>query len=394
MSFAATAALVAGYAVWSRKGGREDPQARGLRHILWRPVIVSLSFVAGIIATSMIGSTSTAIYSVEHFHRLATYGLAANLAAMPIISFVVMPAGLIGMLLMPFGLDWPFLAAMGWGLDLVIGVAKHVASWGGDVAIGRQHTWFLLLASAGFILLTLLRTRLRLAGLPLLAAALALSWSERSRPLADLLVSEDGTLVALIEAGTVATNRSRPPAFIYDQWKRALMLENPVAPVLVQSKSPVADMHMSGRRERRDLTPEEIENATEEIASAPEGRFDCVRSAWCTTRSTQGMIIAVVEDGRYAGAACDVAGLVIAPTARFDHCRSGAMILNGATLRRTGALEIFLKGSAMSEDWTIHAAMTDGGRGQTRPWTRHRYYDWRRRTFDTEIPAAIRSRFH
>ncbi|TWF49835.1 ComEC/Rec2 family competence protein [Neorhizobium alkalisoli] len=400
MSFAATAALVAGYAAWKRKPDRENADPRGLRHLVWRPLVVSASFIAGITATSMIGSTSTAIYSVEHFHRLATYGLAANLAAMPLISFVVMPAALVGMLLMPFGLDWPFLAAMGWGLDLVITIAKHVASWGGDVAIGRQHAWFLALASAGFVLLTLLRTRLRLVGLPLLALALLLSWSERSKPLADLLVSEDGTLVALIEAGSVATNRSRPPSFIYDQWKRALVLDEQAASVLVQSpavfqKKPRAgDMSTDGRRKRPDLTPAEIENAGEAIATAPEGRFDCMRGLWCVTRSAEGMVIAVIEDGRYAGAACDVAGLVIAPTARFENCRSGATILNGATLRRTGALEVFLNGSARPENWKFHAAMAEDGKGGMRAWNAHRYYDWRRKAFNPDLPEEIRARLH
>ena len=34
------------------------------------------------------------------------------------------------------------------------------------------------------------------------------------------------------------------------------------------------------------------------------------------------------------------AAIVIAPRARFDRCRSGALILNGETLRKTGAIEI------------------------------------------------------
>ncbi|MGG2477763.1 ComEC/Rec2 family competence protein, partial [Rhizobium sp. BR5] len=63
-----------------------------------------------------IGGLSTAIYSVEHFQRVTTYGLFANLAAMPLMSLIVMPFGLIAMLLMPFGLDAPFLKVMGFGM--------------------------------------------------------------------------------------------------------------------------------------------------------------------------------------------------------------------------------------------------------------------------------------
>src|SRR3546814_2951452 len=91
---------------------------------LLAPVMAGWYFMAGIFATSLIGGLSTAIYSMDHFHRLSGYGLAANLAVMPIISFVVMPAGLVGMLLMPFGLDTPFLVLMGAGLEAVIAVDR------------------------------------------------------------------------------------------------------------------------------------------------------------------------------------------------------------------------------------------------------------------------------
>ncbi|UIY30836.1 hypothetical protein LZK73_10800 [Neorhizobium galegae] len=57
----------------------------------------------------------------------------------------------------------------------MIAIAKHVAAWGGDVGMGRQHPWFLTVSTAGFLLLTLLRTRLRLIGLPLMVTALLLS---------------------------------------------------------------------------------------------------------------------------------------------------------------------------------------------------------------------------
>ncbi len=48
---------------------------------------------------------------------------------MPLISLVVMPAGFIAMLLMPFGLDAPFFWIMGQGLELVLQVAHTVAGW-------------------------------------------------------------------------------------------------------------------------------------------------------------------------------------------------------------------------------------------------------------------------
>lgn len=119
------------------------------------------------------------------------------------MSLIVMPFGLIAMLLMPFGLDAPFLKVMGHGMALVIEVADEVASWGGSAATGRPHGWFIGIASAGFLLLTLLRSRLALLGIPPLLLAFGLSAATSQRDLPDLLVHEDGSLVALLDENKV-----------------------------------------------------------------------------------------------------------------------------------------------------------------------------------------------
>lgn len=398
MSFAATAALVAGYALWKHRSKKHDPEPLPFRHPVVMPITAVWNFTAGIFVTSLIGGISTAIFSVEHFHRIATYGLAANLAAMPVISFVVMPAGLIGMLLMPFGLDGPFLKLMGLGLEAVIAIARHVAAWGGDVGIGRQHPWFLVVSTAGFLLLTLLRTRLRYLGIPLLVAGLVLSWQERSRPLPDFLISEDGTMIALTDGDGITTNRTRPADFVYDQWKRALLLGDPVKPELLpaKDKSTAGDRLPEGKSggnplpsnspgERAELTKEERETASRGMKQVPVGRFICTPRAWCASKTTAGAVVVHVEDARYAGAACDAAHIVVAPRARFDRCRSGALMINGNALRIAGALELFFDGSADIHRWRLRAALL----GQDRPWTRHRHYDWRRQIFSSSLPEPL-----
>ncbi|WP_353844851.1 ComEC/Rec2 family competence protein [Rhizobium sp. CSW-27] len=235
MSFAATTALVAGYEVWMRRhSGEQHAVLAAADPLLARLAGPVIGFAAGVLVTSLIGMLSTAIFSLAHFHRLAAYGLAGNLAAMPLISLVVMPAGLIGMLLMPFGLEAPFLKLMGWALELVIAIATTVAGWGGEVATGRPPPAFLPLAALGFLLLMILRSRLRLVGLFFLLAALVLfAWTGGGRP-PDLLVAEDGTLVALLDGRQAATNRRSPSDFIYRQWQDALRLEATSGPEILR----------------------------------------------------------------------------------------------------------------------------------------------------------------
>ncbi len=121
------------------------------------------------------------------------------------------------------------------------------------------------------------------------------------------------------------------------------------------------------------------------MANASVGRFLCEKGRWCAATTPDGITLVTVEDIRYIGPACDAALLVIAPTARYDDCRSGTLLISGKTLRRTGALEIFFHASPDDMAWTAKAAMA----GLNRPWAHQRFYDWRNGTFDEAIPRKI-----
>ena len=126
MSYAATLGLVAGYAIW-----RERPVSNGAPAIgRWRLSGVLSGFIGGLLLSSLIGGMATLVYSIGHFHRIPAYGLAGNLLAMPVISIIVMPMGVLAMLLMPFGLDDLPLAIMGRGIGWLIEMAKWVSGLG------------------------------------------------------------------------------------------------------------------------------------------------------------------------------------------------------------------------------------------------------------------------
>ena len=392
MSFAATLALVSGFAAWSRwRGERERPV---IAHPPWWLSVASkcATIICGVIVTSLIGGLSTAIYSIEHFHRITTYGLAANLAAMPIMSLIVMPFALMGMLLMPFGLDGPFIKVMGYGMAMVIDIATTVSGWGGDVTIGRQNSWFLAVSTTGFLLLALLRTRLALIGLPFVAAGFVLLGAEQWRSKPDLLIYEDGSLVALLSQDAVATTKQRASGFIYDQWARALPLPERHIPADMLDKEKSLDGDEESVEEaqagrRATLTDKAKAKEREDMNRAllnADG-FTCRKDSWCVSKSRSGVTVAVVFDTVFAGLACDIANIVV--TTRgvpFTTCRSGAILLTKETLRRTGSMELWL-GEATKPVLTARAAMlTDD-----RPWTAHRHYDWRGKSFNTGIPAHI-----
>ena len=119
MSFAAVVALIAAYEVWGQDF------ARGKDKGLTRRIAL---YVAAVALTTVIATVATAPFSVYHFNRVALYGLLGNLIAVPLSSVWVMPAAVIGMVLMPFGLEDFGLVPMGWGIDVINASAAKIAS--------------------------------------------------------------------------------------------------------------------------------------------------------------------------------------------------------------------------------------------------------------------------
>jgi competence protein ComEC len=214
MSFAATLALVAGYQhglPW--KADKDTPLAA--RVALWGG-----REVAGLILASVVAGFATTPYAAYHFHRLAPYGVLANLGAMPVVSAVVMPAGILGVVMVPFGLDAPCWHLMGWGIDWMIDVVLWVARLPG--AVGRVHAFGdgpLLLSTLGILLLCLLRTPLRWSGVLLGVAACI--WAAMT-PRPDVLISADGQTAAFRGAdGRLSVLHSGRDSFAVKEWLAA-----------------------------------------------------------------------------------------------------------------------------------------------------------------------------
>ncbi|KAA3509062.1 ComEC family competence protein [Agrobacterium vitis] len=235
MSFAATFALIAGFDLW-----RQRPRLPPILPAIPALTVLKpfMTLVSGILMTSALGGFSTAMFSAAHFHRVGLHGLEANLLAAPLMSMLVMPAAMIGVLLMPFGLDqWP-IQLMGLGLEGVLMIASKVASWGAGFTFGRFEWWFLPVSATGLLILTLMKTRLRLIGAAMMLTAFGYEAIKTDPPLPDLAITEDGQLFALFRTDdrhvlTVATNKRRPPGFVFNQWRSVLDIADPIAPEIL-----------------------------------------------------------------------------------------------------------------------------------------------------------------
>jgi competence protein ComEC len=190
MSFAATLALIAAYErglPWMVAGAETSA---GARIALWggREIVA-------LVLASVVAGLATNLYVAYHFHRLAPYGVLANLLAMPIVSIWIMPAGLLALMAIPFGFDALLWQLMGEGIGWMITAALWVASLPGSV--GRIHAFgigALLVGTAGLVLLCLLRSPLRWSGAFLLVTACVLALRAQQP---DVIVSADAKLVGI-----------------------------------------------------------------------------------------------------------------------------------------------------------------------------------------------------
>jgi competence protein ComEC len=169
--------------------------------------------------TSLVAGTATAPYAVFDFNRMTTYGLAANMIAVPVTAFWIMPWGLLALCLMPLGLEQLALAPMGWGIAVVVGAARTVSAWPGALHIvASPPPWSILLVTFGGLWLCLWRRRWRLAGVPVIAAGL-FGFTLAVPPV--LMITHDARLAGVRDGdGRWLLSSTRREAFVRESWLR------------------------------------------------------------------------------------------------------------------------------------------------------------------------------
>ena len=318
MSFAATLALVAGYQQglpWMN-GGAETPL--GARIALWGG-----REIAGLLIVSLLAGTATIPYVAYHFHRISSYGVLANLLAMPVVSAWVMPAGILGVLALPFGLDGYCWKLMGAGIDWMIFIAVWVTGLPG--AVGRMAafgTGPLLLCSAGLVLVCLFRTPLRLLGAALIGCAIVLAVRT---PQPDVLVAAEGHAFAIRGAdGRLAMIKSGSDTFAFRDWLMA------------------------------DADPRAPKDKT-----LGEGiRCD---AAGCIGRLADGSLVAIANTVEAFEEDCRRAAVVLSPRDAPPAC--GALVVDRQALRQSGAMALRRAGQGFE-------VMAARPAGYDRPWAR------------------------
>lgn len=317
MSFAATLGLVALVQIGMPNLFASPDNAQVARAALWGGREITMLALA-----SLVAGFATMPYAAFHFHRVTPYGVLANLAAMPVVSVLVMPAGLLGLLAMPFGFDGVFWRLMDVGIGWMVAVAQWVAALPGAIGrIASFGTGPLAAMSAGIIALGLLRTPLRWTGAGLIACATI--WA-LTTPQPGILVAGDGHSVAVRgKDGKLRLMRTGKDAFLSREWLAA-----------------DADMR----------------KATD--ASLTDG-VSCDTSG-CVVQAADGSTIALTLKPEAFADDCGRAAVIV--TLRQPPADCAAMVLDQEMLRRRGTL-------ALHKTADGYAIAANRPRGVDRPWS-------------------------
>ncbi|MDA8139618.1 MAG: DNA internalization-related competence protein ComEC/Rec2 [Desulfobacteraceae bacterium] len=142
--------------------------------------------LAASVGVSVFATLGTAPLVLTYFNQISWIGLLTNLVVVPLTGILVVPAGLLGIALLPVG-ELPAHAcwqAAAWGVDFMNGFIQQLAQWPYGVFIGLAPSWIETILSY-FLMTTLLlyrRPKLFRVGLTLVlvaAAADTLYWVQR-----------------------------------------------------------------------------------------------------------------------------------------------------------------------------------------------------------------------
>jgi competence protein ComEC len=198
MSFASVLVLIAGWELARPWLGSLGEGA------WWRGAAL---FAGGLMLTSLLAGTASLSFAAYHFGRATLYYVPANMVAVPLAAFWVMPWGLLALALMPLGLERAALVPMGWGIEGLRAIAHTVAGWPGAVVEVRQGpAWALALVGAGIVWACVWRGRLRLAGALPLTVGLLAPFLVRGP---DGLVTQDAAVIALRSEGRTLVQVAR-----------------------------------------------------------------------------------------------------------------------------------------------------------------------------------------
>ncbi len=327
MSFCATGSLIALAEVWGR------PVATTALAWPLRVLQTGRDWLFASFVISLVAGAATAPFAIQHFNRVANYGVLANLTADFVASALLMPALALSLVAQALGLGAdvasPILWVAGWAAHAVIALGAFFAKApGAAMTYPSAPQVALIISYLGIVFACLWRGRLRLLGI-LLSFSVAL-WPRPPAPLAWL--ASDGNDAAIVVDGAEVALKPDVRAYATGMWAQKRGLALPPDPAAAQEAA--FDCDRNGCTPKAGVRPALAAWWTRRVPNAERYRELC-----------QGADILIMRSSAASPAACQ-----------------GVNILRRADFEAGGSAEVY----ATANGWRFVWAQTARGR---RPWT-------------------------
>ena len=299
LSYSATAALIASYE-WGINyfSKQHKDKGFGLSKVFF--------YFAAVMATSLVAWLATEPFIIYHFNQFSSYSLIANTIAEPLVSFLLMPLVIAGVLLMPFGLSDIAFYPMQYGVDLLLYIAKWTASLPHAMWImpnPSDNGFFFVIM--GLLWIYFWKSLVRWLGVMSVVAGMLTAFSYLPP---DIFISGDGKHIAAhLENGKMAMLKGRNNNINAQSWARAAL--------------------------------------TEEYVEKKEIPMDCDK-AGCIIE-LKGKKIAVIKDDAALADECNLSDIIIAPTSKAEACKD-KLLINQTMLENGGGVTIWINNGQIS----------------------------------------------
>jgi len=211
MSFAAVVALVCFYErlrpIWTALYSKAGFTRRASLYLL------------GVVLTTLVAGFATGFYSLYHFQTFAFYGTIANIIAVPLMAFIVMPALLLSYFVMPIGLEGFSLDIAGYGISWILASAHWTANMEGAVTRAAVFPfWAFIIITICLWFMCVWKGKLNYVAFGL-ALIVTLTLPFYHNP--DIQISPDFKLVSMKdEKGDLWVSSARQDRYTAENWYR------------------------------------------------------------------------------------------------------------------------------------------------------------------------------
>ncbi len=215
MSFAAVIALIAFYTAF------KNPLKTFFHKNFFTKLI---AYFVGISVTSLIANLATLPFSLYTFNQITLNTVAANLMAIPLTGFIIMPLGFLCIISLLLGGNAALFYLWGKSLKGLMSIAQNLSTWeGSKIMIATPHVSFLILFVIGSLWLCLWQQRWRYFGtIPLLL--LPLTFIIKTPP--TFFISEK--LLGYRDGRNLYVSSLRKGRYTRTQWEKEFGLKNAI----------------------------------------------------------------------------------------------------------------------------------------------------------------------